>query len=409
MTGNVAGLGGRRRRGKGEGGITRLPDGRWQGRISWTDPSGTRRRKAVYGRTKAEVQEKLRRLLTQRDQGRPLPGDDRLTVAAYLERWLTDVAGRRVRPSTLLRYRLDVQRISAALGRVRLTQLSSADVQRFLNGLSDQGLSPATVRHTRGVLRTALNQAQTWDLIPQNPAAGKRVATPAVPKAPVPAMTPELAEAILAAVQGTPVEGPVTVALLTGLRQGEVLGLCWSDVRLDADPPTLTVRHQLQRLGGRWRLLPPKAESARRTLPLPRRAVVALAAQRRRVAELRLRAGPLWQPLSGPGHDPGLDNLVFPSPTGRPQDARNVTKAFQRALARAGLPRLRFHDLRHGTATLLVASGAPLRAVADLLGHARVTLAAETYAHVAPTVRQELARRLDALLPPPSPSPSPSP
>jgi integrase len=278
--------------------------------------------------------------------------------------------------------------------------LSAADVQRWLNGLSDQGLAPATVRHCRATVRAALNQAVAWDLIPTNPAAGKKVASPAVPKAAVVAMTPALAEAILGAVQGTPVEGPVTVALLTGLRQGEVLGLTWADVALATDPPTLAVRHQLQRLGGTWHLVPPKAEAARRTLPLPRRAAQALHAQRQRVREQRLRAGPLWQPLTGARADAGLADLVFPSPTGRPQDARNVTRAFQRALARAGLPRLRFHDLRHGTATLLVAAGAPLRAVADLLGHARVTLTAETYAHIAPPVRQELAHRLDALLAP---------
>jgi AcrR family transcriptional regulator len=248
----------RRRRGRGEGSVTLLPDGRWQARVSWTEPSGRRRRKAVYGRTRQEAQQKLRQLLAARDQGRPLPSDDRLTLGAFLTRWLEDVAARKVRPTTLRRYSLDVARITAALGRVRLSRLSSADVQRFVNNLSDQGLAPATVRHCRATLRAALNQAVAWGLIPDNPAGGKKVATPAVPKAPVPAMTPELAEAILAAVQGTAVEGPVTVALLTGLRLGECLGLTWMDVVLDASPPTLTVRHQLQRLGGRWRLTPPK-------------------------------------------------------------------------------------------------------------------------------------------------------
>jgi integrase len=381
----------RRRRGKGEGSITRLPDGRWQGRISWTDPSGTRRRKAVYGRTKAEVQEKLRRLLTQRDQGRPLPGDDRLTVAAYLERWLTDVAGRRVRPSTLLRYRLDVQRISAALGRVRLTQLSSADVQRFLNGLSDQGLSPATVRHCRATLRAALNQAVAWDLIPQNPAGGKRVATPAVPKARVPAMTPELAEAILAAVAGTAVEGPVGLALRTGMRLGEVLGVSWSAI--DWERGTLAVRQQLQRLGGQWRLTPPKSDRSRRTLPLTPAALAVLQAERARQVQARQAAGPLWRPVSG------FEDLVFTTATGRPRDPGTVTKAFQAALRRAGLPPLRFHDLRHGAASLLVAGGVPLKVVSELLGHSSITLTADTYSHLTESVHRSALAHLDALGP----------
>lgn len=385
----------RRRRGKGEGSITRLADGRWQGRVDLGVQGGKRVRKAVYGRTRAEVQQRLRQLLATRDQGRPLPRAETLTVATFLDRWLTDVAARRVRPRTLERYRLDVRRLVAALGSVRLTRLTAADVQRVLNALSDQGLSPATVRHCRATLRAALNTAVVWELVPQNVAAGARVSTPAVAKAPVAAMTPALAEAILRAVDGTAVAGPVQLALLTGLRQGEVLGLRWSDVALDADPPTLTVRHQLQWVQGQWRLTPPKAAAARRVLPLPHRAVAVLRAQRRRVQELRLRAGPAWQPL------PGLEDLIFPSPTGRPRDGWGVTKAFQQALHRAGLPRLRFHDLRHGYATLLVASGAPLRAVADVLGHSRVTLTAETYSHIAPAVRQELAARLDALLPPP--------
>jgi integrase len=382
----------RRRRGRGEGSITRLADGRWQGRVDLGWHGGKRVRKAVYGRTKAEVQQKLRQLLAARDQGRPLPSDDRLTLGAFLTRWLEDVAARKVRPTTLRRYSLDVARITAALGRVRLSRLSSADVQRFLNGLSDQGLSSASVRHCRATLRAALNQAVSWDLIATNPAAGPRVAVPVAPQTAVPALTPALARQVLQAVAGSDVEGPVTLALYLGLRQAEVLGLCWSDVRLDAGPPTLTVRHQLQRLGGAWRLTPPKSESSRRTLPLPPPVVQALVAERRRQAAARLAAGPAWQPP--------IPDLVFTTATGQPRHGCVITHAFQRRLRQAGLPHLRFHDLRHAAASLLAAGGVPLKAVSDLLGHSQIATTANIYSHISDAVRREVVDRLAALLGP---------
>jgi integrase len=381
-----------RRRGKGEGSITRLADGRWQGRVDLGSPNGRRVRKAVYGKTRQEVQQKLRQLLAARDQGRPLAGDDRLTLGAYLERWLQDVAARRVRPSTLVRYTIDVRRLTAALGRVRLSRLTAADVQRFLNGLSDQGLSSASVRHCRATLRAALNQAVAWDLIPQNPAGGKKVAVPTPAKPELPALTPTLARQVLQAVAGTETETPVMLALYLGLRQGEVLGLTWSDVRLDADPPTLTVRHQLQRLGGAWRLLPPKSATSRRTLPLPPPVVQALVAERRRQAAARLAAGPLWQPP--------IPDLVFTTATGQPRHGAWLTHAVQRQLARAGLPKLRFHDLRHAAASLLVASGVSLKAISDLLGHSQISMTADTYSHISDAVRREVVDRLAALLGP---------
>lgn len=387
-----------RRRAKGEGSLTRLSDGRWQARVSWVDGSGRRHRKAAYGRTQREAQQKLRRLVLARDQGQGLAaGGDRLTLGAYLHQWLQDVAARRVRPSTLARYELDVRRITAALGRVRLSRLSPADVQRFLNALSDQELAPATVRHCRATLRSALNQAVAWNLIAQNPAAGKRVTTPPVPRPKVPAMTPDLAGAVLAAVQGTAVEGPVTLALRSGLRLSEVLGLTWAAI--DWERGTLTVRSQLQHLGGEWRLTPPKSERSQRTLPLTPTIAAVLRAERQRQEQARRAAGPRWRPV------PGFEDLVFTTEWGRPRDLGTVTKSFQAALRRAGLPKLRFHDLRHAAASLLVAGGVPLKVVSELLGHASITLTADTYSHLTADVHRAALTYLETLVPTHHPNP----
>jgi integrase len=199
-------------------------------------------------------------------------------------------------------------------------------------------------------------------------------------------LSSEQARSFLDAVQGDRLEALYTVAIALGLRQGEILGLRWIDVDFDAG--TITVARALQRVGGRLMFVPPKSARSLRTVSMPTTLVAALRAHRARQLQERLAAGPDWNP----------DDLVFTSSTGTPLDSRNVTRRFQAALERAGLPRMRFHDARHTCATLLLAQGVQPRVVMETLGHSQISLTMNTYAHVIPELQREAADRMEAVL-----------
>ncbi len=177
-----------------------------------------------------------------------------------------------------------------------------------------------------------------------------------------------------------------TVALALGLRQGEALGVRWEDVDLEAQ--TLRVRYALQRIDRKPTFVEPKTTRSRRTLPLPPSIVTALRAHRVRQLEERLLAGERWQDW----------NLVFASTVGTPLDGHNVTHRLQKHLERAGLPRQRFHDLRHCCASLLLAQGVHPRAVMEILGHSQIALTMDTYSHVMPAMLRDAANLMDGIL-----------
>lgn len=181
--------------------------------------------------------------------------------------------------------------------------------------------------------------------------------------------------------------GPLfTVAILTGLRQGELFGLRWQDV--DFAGGTLSVRHAMQRVGGKPTFVEPKSERSRRTLTLPAMAAIALKRQRIRQIEDKLVAGDRWQEA----------NLVFTSTVGTPLEPSNVTARLHKLLAATGLPRQRFHDLRHCCASLLLAQHVSPRVVMDVLGHSQIALTMNTYSHVMPAMLQDAADALDILM-----------
>ncbi len=378
------------RRGQDEGTIRQRPNGTWEARISlgWVD--GRRVRRSIYGRTKTEVRERMQAALRDVQRGIAV-ADERWTVGRFLEQW-TDGLDERVRPSTARRYR-DLVRLHLLpeIGDVRLHRLTPQHVQSVLQRLGTKGLSRQTVAHVRAVLRTALSQAQRWDLVARNVAA--LADPPRVPDRHVDVLTPDDAGALIAAVQGGRLDALVTLVLYTGLRQGEALGLRWSDV--DVDGGLLTVRLALQRVfpregASRLELVEPKTRKSRRPVPFPPVVADALRVQRARQAEDRLGAGLHWrEPIPG---------LVFTTHHGTPLDGRTVTAQFQMALGRAGLPRRRFHDLRHGCATLLLAAGTDLKVVSQLLGHSTIALTANTYTGVLPALQREASDRLAVLL-----------
>ena len=362
---------------RGAGSVYQRKDGLWV--ASLVQPNG--RRTSRYLHSEDEARRTLKALQAEAARGVPEPARER--VGHYLDRWLNDVVSARVDPNTLRSYAHEVHRLTPLIGALRLSALTPRDVQGVLDAMTAAGLKPRTVRNTRSVLRIALNDARREGLLLIN--AAELARGPHVQRERMEALEPEQARAILAAFAGHQFEQLVAVTMATGLRQGEALGLRWADV--DLDRGSLNVQNQLQRLQGAYTLKRPKTADSQAPVPLAGLAVEALRAQRVAQNAARLRATE-W-----------ADNdLVFSTANGKPLNGSSVTHRFQRRLADAGLPAMRFHELRHGTATLLLTAGVPLRVVSEILRHSQIAITADLYAHVGRSVSRDAVDQLAALM-----------
>ena len=375
-----------RQRGNGEGSIYQR-----EGRSGWfAAVTHAGRRKILRGDTRQEVADKVTDALAARARGQLVtaPGQ---TVETFLTSWLADIAGPKVRARTAQMYEYIVRlHIVPEIGKVKLDRLTPGHVSRLLQAGTSAGLSPRTVQIVHGVLRNALNEAVRWHLAGQNVA--REVDGPRVERHEIQPLSPDEARALLASVEGDRLSALYGVALALGLRQGEALGLRWQDVDLEGG--LIHVRHQLQRLHGVISLVPLKTSRSRRTIALPASTLAGLRAHRQQQIKERLEAGPEWR---GPEPKDGAC-YVFTTLAGTPLEKRNVIRAFKAVLRRAGLPERRFHDLRHSTATLLLAQGTDVRTIMDILGHSEISLTLNLYAHVLPELRREAADRMEAIL-----------
>ncbi len=345
-------------------------------------PGGVR--KSFYGQTSDDVRRQLVEAAHVNDQG-PNKDDNPLTVGQFLDMWLDRIAKPRVRAQTYKGYEVNVRvHLKPAIGKIGLAKLQAADVQDLIDRKVREGLSPKSVRYMHGILRNALNRAIRWDYIQRNPAA--HVDGPRVVQQEIQPFTREEAQRFLRAIRGDRLEALYTVALTMGLRQGEALGLRWSDV--DLDMGYIRINRQLQRVDHKYELVEPKTARSRRHLAVPGAIVGALRAHKERRDAEREAARGRW-------HD---SNLVFCRPDGYPLSASVVTHRFQEVLEKAGLARRRFHDLRHSCATLLLAQGVSPRVVMDVLGHSQISLTMNTYAHVLPELRRDAADRMSDLI-----------
>jgi integrase len=382
----------KRKRGQNEGSIHKRKDGRWVAVVNCGWQGGRLRRKYLYARTRAEAAKKLNAALTDLQKGIPLVVE-RQTLGQFLEQWLSDCVKPSVRASTFVSYEQQIRvHIIPILGKHQISKLTPQHVVSYMNNrLSsycnerlNRPLSPKTVKYHLSLLRMALAQALKWNLVARNVAL--LVDPPRVPKFEVHPITPEEARAFLAAIAGDRFEALFAVALALGLRRGEALGLSWADV--DFETRTLRVNRSLQRLQGRLVISEPKTKKSRRTLDLPNSLVQKLKEHRTRQLEEKLIAGPKWQ-----------DNgLVFASCVGTPIDPRHVKRRLDPLLKKAGISHYRVHDLRHFYASLLLAQDVQLKVVSELLGHSQISITADLYAHVLPSLRKEAADLMDSVL-----------
>lgn len=367
-------------RGHNEGTVRQRPSGLWEARVSLPDG----RRASYYGKTSGEVRAKMKAALNDLDDGHdPTAGKER--VGDFLDRWLADVVKPAVRPSTYDSYATYARLyLKPALGDIPLRKLAPGDAQRMMNDRLAAGLSPRTVQYMRAILRRALGQALKWGMVRRNVAT--LVDPPRSVKQPVQPLTADQARTFLDATKDDRLGPLFHVAMTTGLRQGELFGLRWDDVDLTAG--TLSVRYAMQRVDGKPTFVEPKTAKSRRTIPLAAATVAALKRQHKRQLQDRLLAGSRWQDWG----------LVFASTIGTPLNPPNVTHRLQRLLSEAGLPRQRFHDLRHLAASLLLAAGVPARSIMEQLGHSQISLTMNTYAHLSPALMREAADAMDAIL-----------
>lgn len=381
------------RRGNNEGTIKRRSDGRWEARL--TLPDG--KRKSLYGKTRQEVARLLAAATRERDRGALIASDERQTFATFLSGWLQRVQPT-VRPRTWNRYRELLAHATDRLGGAALGKLTAAQVEHlYAHLLQQEGLSSTTVHHLHTVLHHALSDALRKGLVAHNVCT--LVDAPRMRRHRAAPLSPGQAQTLLAtaAHEGVRLEALYVLALTTGMRQGELLALHWADMDLDA--AALHVRGTLQRSRGALTVAEPKTAHSRRRVALTGLAVAALRTHRARQLEERLLLGPEWE-----DHD-----LVFCRLDGRPLDGTNLLRTdFYPLLERAGLPRVRFHDLRHSAATLLLAQGIHPKIVSELLGHTTIRVTMDIYSHVLPDMQREAVAAMERLLTPAPTPPTPS-
>lgn len=368
-------------RGRGEGSISQRPNGRWRAQVSKDG-----KRLSFGADTKKECLEWLRKILHQVDYGLDLEGG-KIKVGEYLQDWL-DNAKPSLRAKTGYQYAAIIARhVLPFIGDLQLKALTAQRVEQFYSELLKNGRGGRTVRYTHGVLHKALEKAVRYGLIIVNPAHGASL--PQQQHQEMQVFDEAQVATFLAAASGSRLEALFHLAVVTGMRQGELFGLKWSDLQWNAS--VLHVQRQVQRIPKKgWSFVEPKTRAGRRMVPIGAGAIEALRRHKQLQALERAAAGKRWQE-----HD-----LIFPTSVGTPMDPNNLMKDFNGVLKQAGLPKIRFHDLRHTCASLMLNHGVPVLVVSRILGHANPSITLNTYGHLYHESTGQAAKLMDELVSP---------
>lgn len=360
----------------------------WEGRVTvGRDPgTGKQIQKSFSGKTQREVLQKMQAAAVQvMDETYIEPS--KLTVREWLDIWYAEYLGD-VKPLTKVAYKRKIDNhICPSLGATKLKALSAPQIQRFYNDLSERvNLSPKSVKLVHGVLHRALQQAVTIGYIPYNPADACKL--PRVQRKEINPLDDDQITAFLAAIKGHKYEVLYTVTLFTGMREGEILGLCWD--RVNFKNGVITIDKQLQKeqkRGGRYIFASLKNDKSRVVQPAP---FVMQLLKRHKVQQYKQRceSGQLWKETG----------LVFTDELGQHLCATTVYNNFKRIAAGLGLPEMRFHDLRHSYAVASIRAGDDIKTVQSNLGHATAAFTLDVYGHVTNQMRQASAERMEGYI-----------
>ena len=376
-----------KRRANGEGSIRKRKDGRWEGRYTaGRDPvTGKVIYKNVLGRTQAEVKAKLKAAI-EANTNLDIVKAEQYTVGQWMDVWFENCAKIKVRPSSHKTYQGYIDNhIKPSIGKIPLGKLSSLDLQKLYKRLlsggrverveskkQPKGLSAKTVRNINQVISSAMDFAIDQKLIAANPTDG--CALPKLEHREMKTLPTEQLASFLHEARESGVFEMYYIELATGLRRGELLGLKWEDI--DLERGTIQVRRQIARINGEVVEAPLKTKNSYRSVSIGHDAVEILKEQRRKTNS----------------------EYVFPSPTGGPISPDSVLHMLHRVLKRAGLPRIRFHDMRHTFATVALQNGVDIKTVSGVLGHYSAGFTLDTYAHVTTQAQRQAADTMANIL-----------
>jgi len=366
-----------KRRTAGEGTIGQLPSGSWRAQVSLKG-----RRLSFTARNQQAARDWIRKIQAQIEQGLTYD-DDRTTLSTFLEGWLA-IKKNEIRLATSEQYRW-VSRLylQPYLGKIRLKDLSYGQVQNFYDQLATAGKGVRSIRVAHAVLHSCLEQAKNLGLVARNPTEFCKV--PKQNKRDLNIWSEDQVMKFLNFVHGHRNENLYYLALATGMRRGELLGLKWQDV--DWLHQKLLIQRQcFHPQGGGFVFQPPKTNLGRRAIQLGSGLIDHLRAQLYNIDLMRKISRDKWQE-----HD-----LVFPSILGTPQGGDNLTHEFQELIKLSGLPSIRLHDCRHTAASILLSHGIPPVTVAGMLGHS-LSILLTTYTHFIPGTQDEAARQMDEI------------
>ena len=377
-----------KRRANGEGSIRKRPDGRWEGRYTAGRDLETGKTiyKNVLGKTQAEVKTKLKQAIQENAEVDTLKAE-KYTVGQWMDVWFENYAKIKGRPTSHQTYRGYIDNhINPNIGKMPLSKLTTLELQKLYKKLlskgrvdrieakgQPKGLSPKTVRNIHQVISSAMDFARSQKLIAGNPTDG--CALPKLEHRELKTLPVEQLASFLREAKESGVFEMYYIELATGLRRGELLGLKWEDLNLEQG--TLRVQRQVARIDGEVVEAPLKTKNSYRTISLGGDAVGILNEQRKKC---------------------GGSEYVFPSPTGGPISPDSVIQMLHRVLKRAGLPKVRFHDLRHTFATVALQNGVDIKTVSGMLGHYSAGFTLDTYAHVTTQAQREAAKTMGNIL-----------
>lgn len=373
-----------KRRSSGEGSVFERKDVR-AGKKNWVAQIRLEngKKKQLYYETEKEAQRGLRQALHDLEQGKLITERDQ-TMKQFLEYWL-EVHRKFVRVNTYRIYRQYLDRhVIPVLGHVRLQKLSPRHIKELYARDLNEGYAAETIRGVHRMLHKALSDAVQWNWVAAN--ACDKAKQPGPVRFEIHPLTPEQAKTLMDTAKGSRLEALLTLAVATGMRRGEILALRWSDI--DFEEGSLQVRHTVNR-AGKYGILEnaPKTEKSKRRIMLPQFVLDTLKIHLTHSNELQVQAGSTWQNL----------NLVFSTDTGNFVEGTDLTRRFKRLLKEAGLPDMRFHDLRHSAATILLGRGVHPKLVQELLGHSQMSVTMDRYSHVLPSMQRDMMKGLDDL------------